>query len=99
MLFHSNRFTISKSVLESAVTADDLTSAFAQFINGDWGQCNGHRSLMNDLAMTSGDEVQGVYSTLDGTTFVMRQIAEFTVVELCTEGNVGALSCGKQTDR
>lgn len=71
MLFHVGKVHISKNVLESSITAEDLVSAFAQYINGDWGDISSREEIENDAAIAFGDRIIGRYLSMAGHEFCM----------------------------
>ncbi|QSO50643.1 hypothetical protein JZ785_17230 [Alicyclobacillus curvatus] len=69
MLFHVGKVHISKNVLQSSITAQDLVSAFAQYINGDWGEISSKEEIENDAAIAFGDRIIGRYVSMEGHEF------------------------------
>lgn len=69
MLFRVGRVHISTAVLESTVTANDLVTAFSQYISGDWGETSASEDIQNDAAIAFGERIVARYAATDGSEF------------------------------
>ncbi|MCL6633473.1 MAG: hypothetical protein K6T63_12685 [Alicyclobacillus herbarius] len=94
MLFPTGRIRWTRAVLtHDKITTDDLVWAFSRFIRGDWGDLDEVAKMENDLALTSGEPVMGVYTSQAGARFCISTRNGRTLVSLlCEEEASGVLA-------
>jgi hypothetical protein len=85
MLFPVGKVTISSAVLMSRITAQDLISAFSQYIHGHWGDSGPSRDIKNDLALTDGSQIIATYRSQEGVEFCICTHSGRTVIQLADE--------------
>lgn len=69
MLFRVGKVHISKQVLASSITPEDMVSAFALYITGDWGETTTSEEMQNDTAIAIGERIIGRYVSAEGYEF------------------------------
>lgn len=78
--------TVSKGVLDSTeIVPVDLIESFERYLRGDWGLVSSDKHLENDIALTGGGRVEGLYSSELGAVFVMMTEGEHTWIGLPSE--------------
>lgn len=85
MLFGVGKVHISKAVLASSITSNDLVSAFAQYISGGWGGTSFAEEIQNDTAIAAGERIVGRYFSEDGQLFCITTFEGSTQIVL---GNI-----------
>lgn len=72
VLFPVGKVRWSKELLaHPGIAQDDLIDAFDKYIRGDWGEVSSNRSILNDLALTGGEETIGRYVSRAGVPFLI----------------------------
>ncbi len=83
MLFPAGRIHVHRSVLLcDSILVPDLVQAFDLYLQGNWGEIDSFQSLMNDVALASGEAVTGKYKSSAGTEFWIRKEGNTTHVIL-----------------
>lgn len=83
MLFPAGRIHVHRSVLLcDTILVSDLVRAFDSYLQGDWGEIDSFHSVMNDVALASGEAVTGKYKSSAGTEFWIRKEGNATHVTL-----------------
>ncbi|KPV44622.1 hypothetical protein [Alicyclobacillus ferrooxydans] len=85
MLFRVGKVHISRAILTSNITAQDMVSAFALYINGDWGETTAREEVENDLAIACGDRIVGRYFSDTGEEFCISTYEGVTEIVTTSE--------------
>lgn len=85
MLFRVGKVHISRNILTSNITAEDMVSAFALYINGDWGDITAREEVENDLAIACGDRIVGRYFSHAGEEFCITTYDGITQIVTTSE--------------
>lgn len=88
MLFRIGKVHISKQVLASSITPEDMVSAFAQYIAGDWGEITTSEEMQNDTAIAIGERIVARYISALGFEFCITTFAGETQILLPSEVKV-----------
>lgn len=64
------------------IESTDLVDAFGRFIHGDWGNVDSHSSILNDVALASGEPVIAEYRSMRGVPFWITRQDSHTAVTL-----------------
>lgn len=67
------------------ITAVELAECFKRYIHGDWGDLHSSASLLNDIAITSGEEIVATYKLSNGAIICMSTNNGITTVFLHDE--------------
>jgi hypothetical protein len=86
VLFKVGRVKFSRGIITSSdITAAELSECFKRYIHGDWGDLHSVAGLMNDIAITSGEEIVATYTLSNGSVICMSTVDGVTSVFLQDE--------------